>query len=47
VGRSFLKPNLGSKAAHQLASPNTIMHSIAIKILEALFCCMFIYGLDG
>jgi len=47
VGRSFLKPSLGSKAAHQLASPNTIMRWTAIKILEPLFCCMFIYGLDG
>ena len=48
VGRSFLKPSSrGSKATHQLASPNTIVHWTAIKILEALFCCMFIYGVDG
>jgi len=46
-GAEFPQASLGSKAAHQLASPNTIMHSIAIKILEALFCCMFIYGVDG
>jgi len=46
-GAEFPQASLGSKAAHQLASPNTIMRWTAIKILEALFCCMFIYGVDG
>jgi len=38
---------LGSKATHQLASPKYNAQRCAIRILETLFYCSFIYGLDG